>query len=289
MDRQYLKSVALLIVPLLLMLVAVACGRSADTKLTALVDRVVYQLGFTEPEILPGELPRDLLVDIPVPDGAEVLGSLATSDEHRYVQVFLDVFAQPEEVLEFYHQSLTEAGWVEVDPLPSSGFILLYDAGPCRMFSRYEGEGPSLTICALLPEEGEPAEVYLYLDENPEIYIPDPSQEVLPGLVPPEGVTQQGGNLNCRQSRWGSVSLDSCYSDALLETRLAPSELHTHYQDQLLEAGWQLGEQGGNGTLAWSTWTVTDDQENEWVGSLTIHMYGEGNWRILHLQADLVS
>ena len=301
MSKRLLKGLALLVIPLALMLVVAGCAAppapspspapppspvSPDTELNRLVKRYLASPGapYGAPEILVCQLPSDLPIDIPIPEDAEVVGSIVRSDKYTNIQIILDVPWEPEEVLEFYRDRLTE-GWEEMKRPSQGGFVSSFMSFPATFCHNQE---ISLSISAYPVEEGKPADVRLRLNDDPQYckaYTEEPVRpgvypgDILPALFAPEDIVQRGGG--------GGGSSDRQYSTATLETSLGTGELHAHYKAQLLEAGWKLKEEGSGRTIAWSTWSLVDDLDNDWAGLLLVRATNE-DWRILYLLADLV-
>ena len=59
-------------------------------------------------------------------------------------------------------------------------------------------------------------------------------------------------------------------NSANLSSKLSPGELLKVYNQQLVDAGWELqnSDEGDGG--AWSQWSLKDKQEKDWLGSLII-------------------
>ena len=66
------------------------------------------------------------------------------------------------------------------------------------------------------------------------------------------------------------------------------SELETHYRSQLIEAGWELKEEGSNSSIAWSIWSFTDEFGDDWSGILLVSELGQENMRFLYLMVYMV-
>ncbi|MGH2520527.1 MAG: hypothetical protein ACRDF8_12025, partial [Chloroflexota bacterium] len=80
--------------------------------------------GAARPDLLVGALPADLPVEIPVPNGVRVRGSLASG---QHVQVLLQSDLTQEEVGALYHDALVPAAWFEPD-FPRPGGFMAGDA-----------------------------------------------------------------------------------------------------------------------------------------------------------------
>jgi len=243
--------------------------------------------------ILPGELPDDLPVEVPIPKDAEVIGSSVHSDtKYKHVEIILDVPEEPNEVIEFYRNSLKKAGWNETEGFfpPEGGFASIPSMPESATFCRYEREGPSLTITAYTPDGEKPADVRLQLDTDPRAPIcserfgprwTDRSEEIIPLLISPEGAIPRSSGSGGGGDQW--------HSDATLETERSVKELETHYRNQLLEAGWELKEGGSNGSIAWSTWSFSDEFGDHWSGILLVSELGQENLRFVFLTVYLVT
>jgi hypothetical protein len=118
---------------------------------------------------------------------------------------------------------------------------------------------------------GEPTDVRLNLQAPVEFYLcqendpgyMDPGSKLIPSLEAPDG-------LQIPSSGAGGSSDGSAYTTADLETSLSIDELLAHYNAQLEQAGWQLIDQGTSEVVAWSAWKLTDDEANEWGGTLIL-------------------
>jgi len=243
--------------------------------------------------ILPGELPSNLSVDIPIPSDAAVIGSLVRyEDTYEQVEIILDVPMGRNDVFAFYRDSLKDAGWNETEdfyPPGPSGFISSVESESV-IFCRYEDKGPSIEITAhnLARAAGNVSDVRLDVDTDPQtwqctkpsfepLYGADRVEivEIIPPLESPEGAILGGGSSGGGEGRW--------QTDADLETELNVSELNTHYQKQLLEADWVLNDGGDTDTIAWSTWSFTDESGDPWSGVFLVSEAGRENTRFLYL------
>lgn len=238
--------------------------------------------------ILPGELPSNLTVDVPIPSDTDVIGSLIRSEgTYKRVKIILDVPMEPNEVIKFYRDSLKNAGWNETEGFyhhEESGFVSTTPEDV--IFCRYEGKGPSLQITAdsLATEEGNVSDVRLDLDTDPgtglcteRFYGPswEDRAEILPPLKPPEGAILRSRGSGGGDGQW--------QSEATIETELNVSELTTHYQEQLMKAGWELKEDGMTASFAWSRWSFNDEFGDPWSGLLLVSEAGRENTRFLYL------
>lgn len=63
-----------------------------------------------EMQLLVGEVPAGLPVELPLPPGSRVVGSLVRGNP-RGISIVLDAEQPAEQVLEFYRERLSGAGW----------------------------------------------------------------------------------------------------------------------------------------------------------------------------------
>lgn len=244
-------------------------------------------------QLLPGQLPSGLPVNIPLPEGSRVLGSLIRTSES--ISMYLDVHLTPVQGLAFYRQHLHDAGWQITNMhghhrggfiLPGSRihggsetFYLELNASSSTTSAQkhsstdednFHDSGTSLTVDAFLASNNR-TDLRLHLQMNaPSPYGParyrrgrPPRGHIgsLPALEAPEGSNQIGGGS-------GSGS-NIVYADATLETSNTLSMLAAHYKTELEQAECMLTGQGQDGPIAWTTWTLQEDAQ-QWHGVLVI-------------------
>jgi len=243
--------------------------------------------------ILPGELPSDLPIIIPIPEDATIIGSLVHfEDNHKQVQIFLDVPTEPNKILEFYRNNLNKTGWNELESSypEEGGFVHFPSTSESSTFCQNESVGPSLTIIPFASNGDKPTDVRLNLDTNPrnsvcrmrkiEPHEISGAAEIMPILKPPKGALQKGGG--------GGGSDDQWDSETTLETELSIRDLESHYQNQLLEARWELKEKTIQGSIGLSTWSFTDEFGNQWSGILLINNLEHENLYFAYFSIFLV-
>ena len=261
-------------------------------KAITLIKRLEGYPGFSsgEPEVLIGELPADLSIEIPVPEDAKMIGSVTRFADYEYIEMFLDVPREPDEAMAFYRDQLTERGWVEFEaPYSHGGGFSPANLSMPVIFCRDENSGPSISVLAYSLENNGDCGVRLTLDSNlrssycsmkdecrPHSFYED----VLPSLQAPEGAVIRGSG--------GGGGGDSWHSDATIETELGLKEIREHFENQLEEAGWTLEGQGSDERIGWSDWSLTDGDNNKWAGLLLVRDIGKEKTWLLHLRADLV-
>jgi hypothetical protein len=223
-----------------------------------------------DPQLLVGQLPPGLSIEIPLPDGSRVLGSLLRSQEN--IDIVLDCALSPDGVMQFYNERLTANGWNELETMRPMHGGFVHSGFP--MFRNHAvycrgSQGPAFTINAHDGKHGH-ANVRIDLDGNNEFSPCSQSnrmqqrrmhrdlQQLIPPLVAPKGARQTGGG--------GGGSGDSWHSTATLETDYDLPTLATHYNGQLAKGGWTLSDEGQAGPLSWSTWTFKDEEQEPWSG-----------------------
>ena len=219
-----------------------------------------------------GEMPADLSVDVPLPKGARIAGSVQQPES--YTQIILDANLTPAQVTEFYSQTLSSAGWQPAPKEPQGGGFVGSTDFPARYCLR-EDEA-YLEIWSLEKPEGmtdvrlnlyAPAQAYFCQER--EAGSMDEGMSLIPALEAPSGTRMMGGGS-------GSSGDGSSYISSDLESSLSAEELLEHYNAQLVSAGWELVEQGTTPVVSWSTWKLTDKNGKAWGGTLFI-MEGQLN------------
>ncbi len=224
-----------------------------------------------EPQLLVGQIPVGLPVDLPLPQDNHVLGSLLRSSEQA--EILLDTPLPPERVIDFYREQMQVVGWYEPSSaqeqqeggfthtgLPSTGAGALFCQG---------ARGPSLSITTLQGKRGL-TDVRLTFNmsrrnspctqRSSRWRDGQLAQNLIPPLKPPTGAQQMGGG--------GGSSQDRADTSATLETATALPilELAAHYAVQLEKAGWTRTDDGHSGPLAWHAWRFQDDENEPWQG-----------------------
>lgn len=218
-----------------------------------------------------GSLPKELPYDLPIPEDAHMVGSI-TGSWVDYLLIF-DTRLSSKAIHTFYAENLTGQGWQEAPANAGpGGFISSTD-----LFSGYchEAEDAFLNVETGLNFNGQTS-VRLNLDISPPPFNCDASaissgslyEKLMPQLETPGGTIVQSGGA--------SSSDHEAEITAHLQSDLSPLQLVEFYNEQLLAFGWKMQDSGdvqgsGNGEgAAWSHWTFTDEQENNWHGSLIV-------------------
>lgn len=240
-----------------------------------------------EIQVLAGRLPEELPVELPMPDDAEVVGSVARGDEN--VEIVLDVPGEPESVLDAYEERLAAAGWSEPEfgGPPGGGFVPA-DGAFGSTFCR-DGEEPYLTVSAFALGDDDMSDVRLSLNSSSEGFTPcnerfAPGPPEISGLIPRLEAPRDATMLEGGEGGGGS---DSWYSSSTLKTEMSAADLEEHYRAQLQDAGWDREDSGAGGPAAWSTWTFTDDDGDAWSGVfLALDLPAQEDTRFLYLRVQ---
>lgn len=274
-----------------------------QTLLERLLAPVVGAFNPSEPEkldLLVGRLPERLPTEVPLPEGARVLGSVGLA-QARY-EILLDADQSPEQVREFYQQTLAAAGWTLL-PRPHSGAFLAQNFLPPLAFRCCENllllvnaqarkDGPTdvrLTLINSSRRTAHPQANFGTLSggfgfgvmsgEPGRSPNSSPISSPIPVLTPPARGQVSGPTIS-RPTNGGWSSFSA------LTTGLSAQALLAHYAGQLEGAGWVRASQGTNGPLAWSTWTRSQAQER-WSGFLSVTEWpGQADRRQMQFQVE---
>ncbi len=229
-----------------------------------------YSASLASVRMLPGLLPDDQDLKLPLPPSGTVIGSLIRiGSGPPYIEVVLDVGGDEASILDFYQQELSQRGWHRATQLhPQGGFIPAGVGTDHRFFRTDESRGISIKVT---PHDGindvrlrtqwisgsptwstgRPAELM-------SAFSPPPggrAAALVPAFSPPPGVSlwSDGGGGN--DARWTA--------EAIAYTDKPAAELEAHFASQMREAAWErLGGDGG-GPAAWSVWRLF--AKGEWL------------------------
>ncbi|MGB9632204.1 MAG: hypothetical protein ACPL8I_02645 [Chloroflexaceae bacterium] len=231
--------------------------------LYALAVRLIDNTGMDQAQLRAGSVSAQLPLEVPVPDGSAVLGSVEHANGD--VTVLFDSDRTAAEVVAFYRMQLTAAGWYEpATRRATGGFVFGAGAAERHWLQFCKGRhGPGLELC-VQQRDGQPTAVRLDLRRDGR-YEPcayeerlSPYEEQLPSLKPPAGSRQLPGN--------GAASSNFQFSDAILETREDLASVGDYYAAQLVAAGWQSEGFAVAPQLVWHSWTFVDREGEHWQG-----------------------
>lgn len=218
-----------------------------------------------ETRIWIGMLPEGETVAFPLPPSARVIGSV--QDPYVNLQVLVDAPGEMAEVLQTYQGILAEAGWaLAEEPAAQAGFMTATD--PWYTYCLDQDQA-ALSVQAFTGEQGSTElRLNLYTQDLEYMCNPnqdpgmDPAYDMLPTLKLPAGAWMTGGSTSS-----GGGSADSATA---IQTSLSTSELAAHFLPQMVEAGWQLLDEGSEAAVSWSSFTRQDDQGSLWYSNLVI-------------------
>jgi hypothetical protein len=240
-------------------------------------------------QLLPGAVPPDLPIELPLPPASTVIGSEVRSSypsatpvigglgfstspfptspaqtpSGENVTVVLDAQGSPDDVTAFYKNAMTALGWSQPSRsvgFPSGGFLPSFILPTVTTFCE-TANGPWLSVSARATDSG-PLDVRVSLDTgnagscSPPSYPPGiviPSQlgmGLLPSLSAPDGVTVRPTGTSGGGNSTGSAAIASA--------EMSVDALNAFYTRQLQSAGWVQAGSATAPMLDWSTWSITD-------------------------------
>lgn len=228
-------------------------------------------------DLLPGALPPDSPLELKIPDGSRLVGSVVDRLNGTFQRVTV-VFDSPLSVAEtaaYYDDAEAQAG---LDPLDASGFA---GVGGFQPTSRTDGRefcdgrtGPDLRIFASPGANGQ-TDARLSVDardqNNCVVFshirglLPSPPSVRLPRLVAPPGVTvtlpasgESGGSNVTILNGPGSSQRTAApvQSIAYAATDMSVADLEATYDRQLQAAGWIRTAGDASGPFAWTAYDV---------------------------------
>lgn len=241
------------------------------------------------PQVLIGELPQHLPIEIPLPAGSRVVGTLIRGPQHATSVV--DVALPTEQVLKFYRERLQAAGWQESELLKArrpGGFSSPGLPDTMTTFCR-GSRGPGLTVNAYARGKTS-TDLRLDIDLSGQSCVQQARMgklmgrgmgmhQMIPRLDPPAGGRQLpiGGG--------GGVASFHMNASLELNAPMDLAQLAAHYTAQLERAGWTRQEEGYNGPLVWNTWSFRDEENEPCRGFFFIlRMPGQQEHYTLHVQ-----
>ena len=228
----------------------------------------------SDARLLPGRMPTDLPIAVPVPSTTRIIGSWTRPGRaHILLETEIDAAA----VDTFYREQFSAQGLRELklghpvifhspigqemrDDLGLSDRELEAFEGSdwARTTYRLGEDGPLVTIQAQEGQEHtDPTVIEIEvgadpmdwgLEDEPGNRSEDTEQihRLLPVLDPPAGVQTWGGGEN-----WGS---DDAHVEASMLTDLSLQAVADHFNPQIAGRGWSEVESGVCGRVAWSQW-----------------------------------
>ncbi|MBD2071618.1 hypothetical protein H6F93_29560 [Leptolyngbya sp. FACHB-671] len=247
-----------------------------ESEVSLLQEMVRFLTGSNqETQILPGQLPNSLPEELPLPEGAETVGSILRNSDSS-ARILLKVAQSLEEVFSSYQQQLLDANWQYLDSNSTNqGFLAVEpseDTGD-EMFKYASYCSPSesslllISLTSTQPQSNSQTLVEVELLESFNSGLQDSPVSIcsqsgidspLPNLPPPA------------DAFIGSGSNDGFRSDVEIESDLDAKALIDHYNRQFQQTNWTQIDSGEGELLQWSLWNFEDEQGRNWQGLLTI-------------------
>jgi hypothetical protein len=222
----------------------------------------------------PGALPRDLPFELPLPDDARMLGALSVGQpnlpDHQppLAIILVEMPHTVEQSAQRLSAALEAQGWSQ-NAMPHNmrgGFAHVMPNYNYMSF-RSAASDYVLTILPQPSASASPTTFSISVQREPTQAQrrPDPfhdQRELIPALLPPVGATQQSGG--------GGGGNRSRYTSASLTTSAPIAEVMATYDRQLERGGWRRRSGGVSGSVGWSYWSFSDDEQKAWRGALAV-------------------
>ncbi len=180
----------------------------------------------------------------------------------------LDAPMGAEQVRGTYRELLgSTSGWSEHRALGQRGGGFAVGPLASALLFCEEGSASALTVITQELPHGQASDVRLRLETGPRSPCARKWRErvldegwLIPGLVPPTGAHEHPqGRLATRQPEFENSSL-------IVDANMGLAEIAAHYNAQLASGGWTLTDENLNGPQASSSWELSDEQGQSWVG-----------------------
>ena len=259
---------------------------SVEELATRLMEPVIPGI-LQEVQLLAGKIPDNMPVDLPMPDDARIVGSEVLNQ--KKINIVLDVNQTPEQILDFYREQMASDNWSEIEQ--QRGFAFNE-----RKITLCQGNNDPPVIIRAYTIDNGPTDVRIEIDTDPQyspcklceacIEIDDNWQrddwlKPLPPLIAPDDSKEFNQGYGTSGDDFASTSIS-------METSTNSSVLVAHYGDQIEAANWTKQAEGHNGPLAWSTWTLHDEESQSWRAFLwVVDLPGMTNGRFVGVQANI--
>ena len=237
-------------------------------------------------DLTPGALPPDLSVMLPVPPGANLVGSvtrkfggMSASWEMAY-----DASGSLDDLTAYYTNQLGGQGWTAPPSrsVKGAGFSPATQASAARGTFCKGGDGPYLAV-NVVPTVGGPTDLRVFVSassggacsgaSSTPAMAPQGPLDRLPALTAPAGVTIANPT--------GTVGTGKAVSIGVATASATAVDLEAAFETQLTAAGWQKTGGESASPFAFSIWTVPGD--GNYQGYLSVLELPGGNARDLFL------
>lgn len=221
-----------------------------------------------EKQLVIGELPTNLPVEIPQPTNTEVVGTIQRGKDNY--QIELNVSESVARVESFYQQQLTKAGWKkQKKPSPKQAFAISANQKNENLSYCKSNKGPAIDLMVSQSDNNSTA-VSISLDTNENHsfcrYLaggfPFDVVEV-PILKPPKATKVIPEPMR-------SFSSEMSNSTVTLESELNLEQLNTHYMNEMQQAGWGKTADSKNNQINLTVWTFKGEKNSNWQGIMRI-------------------
>lgn len=221
-----------------------------------------------------GSLPDDLPFELPLPDDAQIIGSI-THSAFGNTEVIFDTAAGPKDLVTFFTDALSGDAWQANTNMPGmqGGFVQQEISTISFCYNTSEAW---VTVNSSAVDDGlTDAHIYIaspgdaYMCGGNEINMAGDAYAMLPELRTPEGVEilptgiSGGGGGGAPGQRSANMSV-------VLGTERPVADVIADYNTQLEAAGWTNVMMESGVGFAWSGWTFTDETGTIWGGTLTL-------------------
>jgi len=239
-----------------------------------------YPEGPTSVDLYPGRAPDDRSIDLPIPAGGRLLGTVVhrRAGDITTVEAVIDVSSAVPITIAAYEEELRQRGWGLSERFHGGGGFVSYGPGPWREYRHGRG-GPILMVNAY--DRGKDVtDLRLRLDwdlarHRPRHHRPE-VMDRMPSLFAPAGVHVEGGGGGGSESHWTT--------QATAATDMPVSQLEAYFAEQLTRAGWIRLAGGLADVAAWSSWNVPG--RGKWRGMLIVLAASDPGerWLTVHIQ-----
>lgn len=244
-----------------------------------------YPGGPTKITAVIGALPPELSFDLPTLEDPTVIGTLVRQDERPSTQIILDTEMPQDEVIETLSETLQAQGFQA--PAQREPTTVFQSTSP-RDFTELCSPDDELAVTFTafeVTDDTTQVRINIVADEEHgpcgEAKTTEPARfsDRLPTLSPPEDTTVR--------SSGSSRGSNFTEAEAELISDLSVDELAEHYQDQLANAGWDMTDASQTDVTAWSAWSFTDDEDNDWTATFYLVQRGpESDQYLVMLRAE---
>lgn len=214
-----------------------------------------------------GTLPVNLPLDLSLSQSISVVASIERTGEFEEVQIFLTAPDSTDLVGDLRTQLITQDFVVPplLDDSPDQVFLDASDTEPTLFCS---ADNALIAYLASLAVAGESDAILLTLGSaQGSACATDSTGQPNTGRILPRLAAPVDARV---LSSGGTRSTTSVSAEAELRSPLSASELALAYETQLLAEGWQLADQEGGTSFAWSAWQFVDTAGDAWNATFSI-------------------